>query len=80
MTTIKELTYRTSWDTVTNAVTAKFASACGVNLLNGVRHRDFFKRRKMIHVENAVGSSKKMYQKIERIIIEAAKQRTKQNA
>lgn len=79
-TTVKELTYRVEWDSVTNFVTEKFASACGVNLLAARKHRDFFKRRKMIHVENATGSAKRMYDRIERLIVEEAekRKRTKQ--
>lgn len=78
-TTIKELSYRVSWDNVTIGVATKFMEACGVNPLAARAQRQFVKRRKMIHIDRAIGAQKKMYQKIETILIEEAKRRTKQN-
>lgn len=79
-TTIKELTYRVTWNNITNEVTHRFMQACGVNPLVAWRQRDFVKRRQLFHVQNAKGPAKRMYDQIERLIVkEAEKKRTKAN-
>jgi hypothetical protein len=77
-TTVKELSLRTSWNNVTVETAQKFMSACGINPLAARKQRDFAKRRRMIHVENAQGAQKKLYGKIEVLLVEAAQKRTKQ--
>lgn len=77
-TTIKELSYRVEWNKITLGVAQKFMDACGVNPLVAWRQREFMKRRQLVHVQSAVGPQKKMYDRIEQLIVEAAKQRTKQ--
>lgn len=74
-TTIKELSFRSDWNNVTVEVASKFMEACGVNPLAARRQREFFKRRKLLHVEQARGSQKKMYDRIERLIVAEAEKR-----
>lgn len=77
-TTVKELSYRASWNNITNEVTERFMRACGVDPLRARKQRDFARRRKMVHVESAKGAQAKMFRKIETLLIEEAKKRTKQ--
>lgn len=80
MTTIKELSFRVDWNNVTVEVVEKFMLACGVNPLAARRQREFFNRRNLVHVERAFGPQKRMYDRIERLIVEEAekRKRTKQ--
>lgn len=75
-TTVKELTYRTAWNNVTTETAERFMRACGVNPMAARKQRDFFRRRRMIHVERASGSARRMYDRMEKLIIEEAKKRT----
>lgn len=75
-TTVKELSFRVNWNGVTVEVATKFMEACGVNPLSARRQREFVKRRSLLHVTEAVGAQKRMYQRIEQLIVsEAAKRK-----
>jgi hypothetical protein len=74
-TTVKELSFRTTWNNVTVEVAHKFMSACGVNPLAARRQREFARRRKLVHVEQATGAQKRMYDRIESVIVAEAEKR-----
>lgn len=73
--TVVALSFRTEWSGFTIDTIDRFMAACGVNPRRTGRLQDLVTRRKLIHVDLATGARKKMYQRIERLMIEESKRR-----
>lgn len=74
-TTVKDLSFRLTWANVTVATAQAFMAACGVNPLAARKHREFVRRRAMVHVRDASPAQQRMYSKIEKLLVEAAQKR-----
>lgn len=66
--TVKEISFALSFDNFTVRTATAFSIACGVNHLTAERVVEFLKRRRHIHVANATGNQKKMYDRIQNLI------------
>jgi hypothetical protein len=70
--TVRLVSFSMSWRDHTFDTQDRFCRACGVNHLNARHQIEFLKRRKNVHVANATGNQKKMYDRLEELIIKHA--------
>lgn len=61
---VKRLSKLTRWDGVTVTVAESFSRACGIDLLRPSEAVDFLRRRKLIYMDQANISQKRMMDRI----------------
>lgn len=73
--TVKELSFATSWRGHTIETIVAFAEACGVNHLAAEKQWDYAKRRLLPHTERATGAQRAMYDRLKQLLVEFARSR-----
>jgi hypothetical protein len=63
-TKVAELSLRRKWDGVPIDQVEAFARACGVDLMNTKRVKDFLRRAKRVHLQNANPAQKLFFQRL----------------
>jgi hypothetical protein len=73
--TVRKLSYCCSGRGHTIETVESFALACGVNHLSARKQIQAIKHRRLLHVRTATGQQKQMYDRIEQVMIDHAKQK-----
>jgi hypothetical protein len=73
--TVRQLSFATTWRGREIDSAVAFALACGVNHLAAEKQIDFLKRRKWTHVERAIGGQANMYRRLKLLLVEEAKRK-----
>lgn len=74
-TTVRNLSFSTSWRGYTIDTIVAFTTACGVNHLAAEKQLDYAKRRLLPHTERATGAQRQMYDRLKQLLVEFARQR-----